>query len=93
MGRSNGIGSKACVIYKRRNIPVLIHEFLHTIDLCHTHIDENGLIENPHQKYVYPKYNADPDSGPLHTTDNIMSYNFNKMKSTWKRQWKILKSI
>jgi hypothetical protein len=73
----------------------MAHEVCHGLGLIHTFQDEAEIYDS-NQKYVYPKYNADPDSPPLHTTDttdNIMSYNFSKMKSIWKWQWKILKSI
>lgn len=91
VGRANGIGSRSCAIYQDRNIATLSHEFLHAVGLYHTHAD--GSIDNPNQKYVYPNANNLSTTDKPKATNNIMSYNGALRKTTWKWQWKILKSI
>jgi len=69
------------------------HEALHGLGLYHTHRD--GAITEPEKKYVYPKYNSVASAGTIHisdATDNFMSYASDLRKSSWKWQWKIIKS-
>lgn len=94
-GRAKKIGSRSCAMYRARPPKAtLAHEVLHAIGLYHTHAD--GPIVNSNQRYVYPRYNSNASNGPITisgTTDNIMSYTSNAQITTWKWQWKILKSI
>jgi hypothetical protein len=89
-GKANGMESKSCAIYKGRSVSTLAHEILHAIGLHHTHDNNTSKDDDiePNQKYTYHYGLTDPEK----STDNIMSYGSGK-KTTWKWQWKILKSI
>lgn len=63
------------------------HEALHGLNLYHTHRDSTPL-DHKNIKYIYPHANANP----ANATDNIMSYNGIKRKSSWIWQWKIIKN-
>ena len=71
-----------------RPVETMPHEVLHGFQLFHTHRDSNPL-RHPNIKYIYP--NAQTD-GSLEATDNVMSYRFGKMWTTWHWQWKIIRS-
>ena len=54
------------------------------------------VIIEPEKKYVYPNRD-DPETGTqidnlAKLTDNIMSYNANQRKSTWRWQWDIIRN-
>lgn len=92
VGFIQDFGTKNAIMfrYPARGNETLIHEAYHGFRLRHTHRDTTP-ITNPNQKYIYPKYNTDPNEGPIKTieaTDNIMSYNYTK-KTTWYWQWLI----
>jgi hypothetical protein len=72
-----------------RPVGTMPHEVLHGFQLFHTHIDGDPPLKHPNIKYIYP--NAQTD-GPLEATDNVMSYNFGKMWTTWHWQWEIIRS-
>jgi len=88
-------GVKNVILAKRerRADAALVHEVYHGFGLEHTHDDKPpanpadppSVIKqgNRNQKYIFP---AAPAAG---STANIMSYNLNKYKSTWKWQWEI----
>ena len=93
-GRAKDNASRSCAVYRARPVVTLTHEVFHAIGLYHSHAD--GPIKNARQKYVYPKYNTDELQGSIvttGTTDNVMSYTLNQQITTWKWQWKILKSL
>ena len=92
VGFIQDFGTKNAIMfrYPARGNETLIHEAYHGFRLRHTHRDTTPITD-PNQKYIYPKYNTDPNEGPINTieaTDNIMSYNYTK-KTTWYWQWLI----
>jgi len=81
-GRVEDFGIKNVLIADGRNKTTIAHEAYHGFGLRHTHREEKPIKDN-RQKYIFP------DAPGIRSTDNIMSYNVDKRKSTWHWQWVI----
>lgn len=92
-GQVEKIGVKNLVLFQERNYnpQVIGHESLHGYGLWHTHRELSGesVITTKYKKYIYPHGHYDPQNA----TDNIMSYRFGSMITTWKWQWDIIKKF
>lgn len=92
-GQVEKIGVKNLVLFPERNYnpQVIGHESLHGYGLWHTHRELRGeqVITSNYKKYIYPHGHYDPQNA----TDNIMSYRFGSMITTWKWQWDIIKKF
>jgi len=87
-GRVEDIGEKNVILLFNRNSKTCPHEALHGFNLWHTHRERGeSVITEPNKKYIFPHAH----SNSARATDNMMSYNGNKRKTTWKWQWEILR--
>jgi len=93
-------GPKCCALFNlydpekekelKKAEQIVGHEVLHCFGLRHTHLDEGYLpLDDKKQKYIFPSGKVNPTN---EGTDNIMSYRFDFMITTWKWQWDILRS-
>jgi len=78
-GQVETLGVRNVALFKAvRPKGVLSHEILHGLGLHHTH----GKSPVADAKFYYTQ----------NKTDNVMSYNFPAMNTTWAWQWKIIRS-
>jgi len=100
IGNVDGIGVHSVNLYRERDNTTMVHEVLHGLGLLHTHKErihntnpsEFYPVTNPDVKYVFHHAQADGGAYSNLATDNIMSYNGAMRKTTWKWQWKKMKS-
>jgi hypothetical protein len=77
-------------MFPLRDPATLPHELLHTLQLFHTHDDNQPPPPRP-PKPPKPLFPAQQYTFPYGTTTNVMSYNPVVCYSTWKWQWEIMR--